>query len=57
MSSESTKDEDPKGPEWAYKTKLPIQDRMVEVVKLSKHAAEQELAAVRRKLRKIQYGS
>jgi hypothetical protein len=46
-----------KAPEWTYKTRLPIQDRMAEVVKLTKQAAESELAVLRRKLKKMQYGS
>lgn len=44
-------------PEWKYKERFPIQDRMIEVVKLAREAAEKELAAARRKLRKMQYGS
>ncbi len=43
--------------EWVYKDRLPIQGRMTEVVKLAKQAAETELAGLRRKLKKMQYGS
>lgn len=45
------------GPQWTYKDRLPIQDRMIEVVNLSRQAAEAELAGLRKKLRKLQYGS
>lgn len=44
-------------PQWEYKQRFAIQDRMVEVVKLSKEAAEAELTGLRKKLRKLQYGS
>lgn len=43
--------------EWKYKQRFPIQDRMAEVVKLTIAASEQELAGLRRKLRKMQLGS
>lgn len=46
----------PKG-EWKHKTRFPIQDRMIEVIKLTKTAAEQELEVLRKKLRKMQLGS
>lgn len=45
------------GPKWEHKTQLGIQTRMIEVIKLSREAAEAELAIARRKLRKMQYGS
>lgn len=51
------KEPEKKAPEWEYKERLPIHDRMLEVVKLTKEAAEAELAATRKKLRKLQYGS
>lgn len=58
MSEEKTdKGEDPPTAEWQYKNRFPIQDRMVEVAKLSRQAAEAELAGLRKKLRKLQYGS
>ncbi len=44
-------------PQWQFKERLPIQDKMIEVVKLTREAYEQELASLRKKLRKIQYGS
>lgn len=43
--------------EWKHKTRFPIQDRMIEVVQLTKKAAEQELEVLRKKLRKMQLGS
>jgi len=45
------------GPKWEYKDRFAIHDRMIEVVKLTREAAEAELAAARSKLRKMQYGS
>lgn len=46
-----------KPPEWQYKDRFPIQDRMIEVANLSRKAAESELAGLRKKLRKLQFGS
>lgn len=46
-----------KPPEWQYRNRFPIQDRMIEVAKLSRQAAEAELAGLRKKLRKLQFGS
>ena len=46
----------PKG-EWKYKQRFPIQDRMIEVIQLTKKAAESELEVLRKKLRKMQLGS
>jgi hypothetical protein len=43
--------------QWVYKERLPIQDRMKEVVQLTIKAAESELVAARKKLRRMQYGS
>ena len=43
--------------EWKFKQRFPIQDRMIEVVQLTKKAAEQELEVLRKKLRKMQLGS
>lgn len=43
--------------EWVYKNRLPIYDRMAEVVKLTIDATKQQLEADRRKLRRLQYGS
>lgn len=42
---------------WEFKERLPIQDRMVEVISLTRKVAEQELNLLRRKLRKMQLGS
>lgn len=44
-------------PEWKYRKRFPIHDRMSEIIKLTIKATEQQLAADRRKLRKLQYGS
>jgi hypothetical protein len=43
--------------QWAYKERLPIHNRMKEVVGLTIKAAQAELEAARRKLRKLHYGS
>lgn len=51
------KESDKPSHEWSYRQRFPLQDRMLEVVKLSKEAAEAELAAARVKLRKLMYGS
>lgn len=41
---------------WEYRNRLNIHNRMTEVIKLTLDAARQELAATKRKLKKIQYG-
>lgn len=42
---------------WKFKTRLPIQDRMEEIIKLTIAAHEKELARLRRKLEKMRLGS
>ena len=43
--------------EWVYKNRLPIYDRIGEVVKLAIDATKQQVESDRRKLRRLQYGS
>jgi hypothetical protein len=43
-------------PEWKFRKNLPIQERMAEVIRLTIKASQQQLAAERKKLRKMQYG-
>ena len=51
-------EEESAGPQhnWKYTTRLPIYDRMSEILKLAITATEKQLEAERRKLRKMQYG-
>jgi hypothetical protein len=44
-------------PQWEFKNRLGIHDRMKSVVELTISAARAELATARKKLRKMQYGS
>jgi len=46
-----------KKPEWQYKTRFAIQDRMVDVIKKTIDACRAEQKALRKKIKKIQYGS
>lgn len=50
-------DEKPPQPQWQYKTRLPIQDQLVTVLKHTIEATKLELEAARKKLRKMKYGS
>jgi len=56
-ADEKSPEADEKSPAWQYRDRFPIQDKMVEVAKLSRQAAEAELVSLRKKLRKLQYGS
>jgi hypothetical protein len=58
-TDQGTHPEEPVKPqhEWVYKNRLPIYDRMAEVVKLTIDVTKQQLESDRRKLRKLQYGS
>jgi hypothetical protein len=42
---------------WEYKETLPINDRMKDVIKATIKASECQLEIMRRKLKKLQYGS
>lgn len=42
---------------WEYKETLPINDRMRDVIKATIKASECQLELMRRKLKKLQYGS
>lgn len=44
-------------PRWEYRNELKIQGKMREVVKLTIAASEKEIEALRRKLKKLTYGS
>jgi hypothetical protein len=44
-------------PQWERREGLALNQRMKEVLQLTKQAAEQEIAALRRKLDKLTYGS
>lgn len=44
-------------PAWERRDQFKINDRLREVVLLSKKAAEEEVARLKRQLEKIQYGS
>ena len=44
-------------PEWKYKNRFPIHDRMENIIKLTIDATKSELESARKKLRKLQYGS
>ena len=44
-------------PEWKFKQQLPIQERMADVIRKAKAAAEAQLVLERKRLRKMQYGS
>jgi hypothetical protein len=52
-----SEEEKEKAPEWRYAEKSPLQSSLVEALKKAKTAAEAELAAARRKLEKLKYGS
>jgi len=51
-------EEEPEKPKhnWQYKKRLPIYDRMSEILKLAITATEKQVEAERRKLEKLQYG-
>jgi hypothetical protein len=49
-------EEEKPGVEWKYKTEFAIHGKMREVIHLAISATESELATLRRKLAKAQYG-
>jgi hypothetical protein len=49
--------EAPKPPEWERRENLAINERMKEVLLLTKQVAEKEIESLRRKLDKLTYGS
>jgi hypothetical protein len=49
--------EAPKPPEWERRENFAINERMKEVLKLTKQVAEKEIESLRRKLDKLTYGS
>jgi hypothetical protein len=55
MSDEEVKDEKPK-PEW-QKREFAINSKMKEVVRLAIPATQAQIALLKRKLEKLQYGS
>ena len=48
---------EPPKPQWQFKSRLPIQDRMVNIINLTIEASEKELARLRRKMTKMKLGS
>lgn len=48
--------EDPNAPKWEHRSEFKIHSQMRSIVKLTIEAAENELAATRRKLEKLTYG-
>ncbi len=42
---------------WEYRDDFKINDRMREIIHLTREAAEAEINSLKRKLRKLQYGS
>ena len=58
MSEEEKKDEQPQteAPKWERR-EFAINAKMKEVLKLSAKATEAEISALRKKLRKLQYGA
>lgn len=48
--------EDPNAPKWEYRSEFRIHSEMKQIVKMTIEAAENELAAARRKLDKLTYG-
>lgn len=59
MSDEEKKDEEPTKPkpEWVHKKEFRIVGELRNVVGLAKDASEKEVAALRRKLDRLTYGS
>ena len=55
MTEEETK-KDNVPPAWRTIHRLPIQDRTIEVLKLAKAAAEEELAELHKRLERLKYG-
>lgn len=43
-------------PEWKFRQRLPIQDRMADVIHKTLDATRKQLELERKKLRKMQYG-
>jgi hypothetical protein len=58
-TDQDTNPEEPVKPkhEWVFRNRLPIYDRIGEVVKLAIDATKQQLESDRRKLKRLQYGS
>lgn len=46
----------PPPPEWKTVNRLPFQDKTIEVLKLSKAAAEQEIERLKKRLERLRYG-
>lgn len=55
-STDQTADDEPVKPEWKFRDRLPIQDRMAEVIRLTIKATQDQIEVERKKLRKLQYG-
>ena len=56
VEGEAAEEEERPKYNWKFKERLPIYDEMSKVINLTIKAAEKQLEADRRKLRKIQYG-
>jgi|WetSurSiteA1Bulk_404760.scaffolds.fasta_scaffold308405_2 hypothetical protein len=54
---ETQAEEAPKKPQWEYRKTFKINERMKEVLTLTKGVAEQEVAGLRKKLDRLTYGS
>lgn len=54
---ESEKEKEAPAPEWKYKTNTPLQNHLVTVLRQTIDVVKLELAAARKKIRKIKYGS
>lgn len=54
---EKTEEEKPAGAQWEYKEEFAIVGQMKDVVKKTMEATEMEIAALHRKLERLQYGS
>jgi len=44
-------------PEWRYRNRFPIQDRMAEIIGLTLEVSDKELVRLRRKLERLRLGS
>ncbi len=51
------KEKSPPPPEWKYKTNTPLQNHLVTVLRQTIDVVKLELAATRKKIRKMKYGS
>lgn len=56
-TEEKTEEEKPAGAQWEYKEEFAIVGQMKDVVKKTMEATEMEIAALHRKLERLQYGS